>query len=303
MNTRAMALIVLALILAFVRLSSQSLQRTTLHPGRSSVSSIGRFHWTFGQIESVASSNGTIQLTRGFEQNYRDRRTTATLYTESASGYPGDTITSAVRLRDLSIVNGTIPNALEIEITVNVTLLAPVSYGTNTTVLGDVIGDSTRVFRFRSVVSPVTTDQELARIRYVAGLGDDSTTVFRITDVKPVGPQIGILRKHGEFHLLGICREGGPRLVDPRRIVEVGEVLPMPVVDDATITIELRTPSNVSMRLVGLDGRLVADVLDESLSPGLYTVGVPLRESSSGAYLLVVDAGGEILTRMIVVRH
>ncbi|MGE5479365.1 MAG: choice-of-anchor D domain-containing protein [Chloroflexota bacterium] len=85
-------------------------------------------------------------------------------------------------------------------------------------------------------------DSVLYPIEFIAGLGANESTSIDITDFKwldETGKEIeyDTETESGSFKLLGVCREGGARLVNPTGKADILSLAPNPATDEITVTV------------------------------------------------------------------
>jgi WD40 repeat protein len=130
------------------------------------------------------------------------------LYPDSRSAYPSTFIEIPIILTDASNLNIAGVTAFDFDLNFNNTLLMPVGF--KATVVDP--DSSFSSIHFENI--PAITG-EIARVRCRVGLGNAATSRLFLTNVVPIGGPSYVQTREGIFTLLGICEEGGTRLLNP----------------------------------------------------------------------------------------
>jgi hypothetical protein len=85
----------------------------------------------------------------------------------------------------------------------------------------------------------------------------------------------------------------------PRRLTL--NVAPNPFRNNTVISYALPTAGNVSIKLYGIDGRLVENVYNGRRDAGVYTANVDARQLANGTYFVVLETANEKVTSSLVV--
>jgi hypothetical protein len=86
---------------------------------------------------------------------------------------------------------------------------------------------------------------------------------------------------------------------EPRRLTL--NVAPNPFRNNTVISYALPTAGNVSIKLYGIDGRLVENVYNGRRDAGVYTANVDARQLANGTYFVVLETANEKVTSSLVV--
>lgn len=173
------------------------------------------------------------------------------------------------------------------QLSYNSTLLEPLDFR-ETMAIENNIGSIT----FSADPQSDTSHSKILRFR--AGLGNDTVSTLRIHNSHPArASRYAIEERSGRFSLLGVCQQGGPRLLETDSRLNLGEANPNPVVGESTIEIEMLQPDRAKMVLVDVDGREVKTLLDAPLIPGKYNVRVNHDGVAAGVYFYILTAGAD----------
>lgn len=100
------------------------------------------------------------------------------------------------------------------------------------------------------------------------------------------------------FEIVGINDPDKPA----NEIVSEIAVYPNPVTDFATLSFNLMTTSNVQVTVYSLNGLAVKDFNGGNVSSGLHDITLDCTDLKSGAYLVKIVAGNELLSAKMIVR-
>lgn len=180
-----------------VRWSPDS-QRLVTH-GRDGIPRIWYLDSTFKQ-DSIISSPFVTE--KKIDSGY------VLLYPDSRSAYPSTFVEIPIILTDASNLNIAGVTAFDFDLNFNNTLLMPVGF--KATVVDP--DSSFSSIHFENI--PAITG-EIARVRCRVGLGNAPSSRLFLTNVVPIGGPSYVQTREGIFTLLGICEEGGTRLLNP----------------------------------------------------------------------------------------
>lgn len=200
----------------------------------------------------------------------------------SISAYAGDIVDIPVVIDELRAMSAAGVESVDITMSYNPTLLAPVGRQ------GIIVSDSFATVHVRNI--PINTLWESSYpVRFVAGLGNAESCPLAIHSASVASPSVTIHTRDGIFSMLGICPDGGPRLVNT-----VGEAGIVSVRLESSGAIEvvysLIEEGATSIDMYSSTGGKVARLFaGSSNEPGIHTVGGHLRaETPSGAYFVVL---------------
>ncbi len=149
--------------------------------------------------------------------------------------------------------------------------------------------------------------QTLAEFTVRGGLANADSTEIILEDfvwLNPDGTELSrdVELQNGSLKLLGICYDGGARLINPNGTVALSMVHPNPVVRGTT-DVELETIENgrTLLDLHDVHGRVVKTFINAELSPERRIVRLDCSDVPNGAYFLRLQTATEIRTLKIEV--
>ena len=197
---------------------------------------------------------------------------------------PGTRVSIPLILEKSNDLLRTGPMPFRVRIRFNGTLLEP----TGSTPPCEWVGDDC-ILEYEGVA--MSDIGVLAEFEFIAKLGDNLNTSLIIEEfvwLQPEDRTIRTVKKHGEFTLLGICREGDhARLIVDNGVIARISAMPNPA--SAFVTIEFTTGEDGRAQIDLIDG--VGNVVETLLDQGvegtkLYQLGVDISTYSSGMYML-----------------
>ncbi len=137
-------------------------------------------------------------------------------------------------------------------------------------------------------------DSILAEIPVVAGLGRVSETSLDIVEFGFYNGAGDVVdyeaeRQSGTFKLLGICPEGGNRLINPNADAVQLSITPQPATDEVVIAFWLDEAGPTKLYIADLLGNIVQVLLDaDNKTFGLCTIKASVGSLAPGVYVLVL---------------
>jgi plastocyanin len=78
-------------------------------------------------------------------------------------------------------------------------------------------------------------------------------------------------------------------------------IYPNPVKNNSVLNISLKNPDRVSVKIFGMDGRMVSNYLDQKMNAGAYTLPFNAAKLGSGIYIMQLHTAKGVLRKQIVV--
>ncbi|MEO5931174.1 MAG: hypothetical protein ABIR47_14675, partial [Candidatus Kapaibacterium sp.] len=205
----------------------------------------------------------------------------ATLSITQLTAAPGERLEVPVHLRGTTnIVAG---RSFSADLRYHGSLLLP----TGTTVIGSIVGTD-RVVRFSGTVPQDVNGGEVARLEFIAGLGDVVSTPLTIERVMWSGDSVATRVDTGQFTLRGLCVAGGTRLINASGTLGLKPARPNPAGWSVRIEYEVVESGRTRLVISDLLGRESAVIVDGDIAPGRYEVEADLRSMSAGEYWITL---------------
>ena len=123
-----------------------------------------------------------------------------------------------------------------------------------------------------------------------------------MTNAKTNGGQAAINLINGKFTLLGVCREGGARLINPNTKAAIVSVSPNPTDGKVEIEISVIEAGKTELAIYNTLGEKVA-IIYESESPqrGASTFTLNTNEIGAGQYLLRLTTPTFVESKILII--
>jgi hypothetical protein len=195
---------------------------------------------------------------------------------------PGEVVDLHIMLNHSVNITHSDTTILTATLRFNATLLDPIGNTPRGTIIG---GD--RVIPLE-MPATVPCGNVLVTLRFRAMLGNDTATTLRLENLGAVGGTVAVRAESGRFRLLGVCYDGGVRLLNPAGLVKIVAVRPNPVTDEAEV--EIATVEAGRTRVVVMDmlGRESAIVFDGELPSGHHILPLTTRQLTTGSYYMLL---------------
>ena len=298
---RAIIIGIFLCIAGAIAIHAQQIERRAIAAGGGS-GTIGttRVSWTVGEVATERLDFGVGMLTQGFQQPYSGF---AALRAENFAGSPGESRSMRILLDGVASLPFAQATGIRLKLRFNSTLLEPISTVPSAIILSDSIAYGRRTL---DMILPMTmgamTGGALGTIDFKIGLGNDSLSAMELLDATPVGGALRLRALPGTFKLLGICYQGGPRLVEPIERITLA-LRANPVSTLAELEFDLRKEEHGRVMVVDLLGRTMKTVADETMREGHYMISFDASDLPAGSYAVVLETPSLRIARPMVVRR
>ncbi|MBK9249970.1 MAG: SBBP repeat-containing protein [Ignavibacteria bacterium] len=201
---------------------------------------------------------------------------------DSTRGFPGDIVQMPIRIQNgarLAQLSGTL---LRVNIRCNATLLFPV----DSTPIG-ILSGSERTFTLTVPVLP-SDDTVVAVYPFLAMLGNDTATIVTLENVTIEGGSAPVHVRNGHFQLLGVCFEGGARLLNTTAPVTLS-IRPNPITHQSDIEFETIENNRTKLSIIDATGQVVQDIFDGVIAKGKHTIPFTKQTLPTGTYFLIFE--------------
>jgi hypothetical protein len=130
-------------------------------------------------------------------------------------------------------------------------------------------------------------------IPFIVGLGNDEGCPLVLQNTMANGGTADLIDIDGTFILLGICYEGGARLVNPNGKAGIMQIIPNPASEDIEIGINLIEKGYSIVSIYNSNGKKMKEY-NMTGKKGLQTINLDISEFSNGLYFV------QLLTPTIV---
>lgn len=165
-------------------------------------------------------------------------------------------------------------------------ILAPQDFSTIQSFQNDTI--------IMKVAGDLPDSTTLITIPVIAGLGNvDQTKVdisyFRLTDASGAPVDYDIDEEDGNFKLLGVCRDGGARYINPNSQAQINAIRPNPATNEIKIEFQLSEKGGAEFQIVNDLGVVVKQISYGEISDFTQrTESIKLDDLANGSYTLIL---------------
>jgi hypothetical protein len=203
------------------------------------------------------------------------------------SGKPGDIVEVPIYLKNPVAIKNAGITKLNVDLSFNSTLLAPIVVPKGT------VQNSIRTIPLTLPVNP-DTNFIISKIKMIVGLGNTEQTPLKLKNLVLIGGTSDIDTVDGKFTLLGICNEGGNRLLNPSDTVKLLIAKPNPAGNEVEIGYQLIESGRTSLFITNANGEVIKTIFDKEISDYNYnTIRIDTREMPSGSYFVILQTPTE----------
>lgn len=214
----------------------------------------------------------------------------ATLQSQNIEGYPGDVIELPIILNNQVNIQLSGATSLKSDLSFNSTLLWPMDYA------NQAIDGSTAKIILENLPLNKSLGEPLTNVRFKVGLGNAEGCNLTLSNAKTVGGVADISLINGHFKLLGVCPEGGPRLINSSG-AGLFSLIMNPSSSNATIEYALNEKGRTKLFITNSIGETVKMIVDmDNKSYGLQKANIDLSGLSSGKYYVVMQTPSMVRT-------
>ena len=216
----------------------------------------------------------------------------ATLQVGSLEAYPGDTIEIPINIIDKSNLEIVGIKSLNFDLSYNSTLLLPLNY------IPEIIDNTTSKIKLTDL--PIS-EYKIAKIKFVVGLGNAETSQLNLSNVEQQGGFAKITIESGTFKLLGICTEGGKRLINPNSKINISSIKPNPSDNQINVELQLVEKTGYKLLIVNSNGQTVREIFRVNSNKGVTTEDIEVIELASGVYNLILQTESEMISKRFLI--
>jgi len=201
---------------------------------------------------------------------------------DSTRAYPGDIVYMPLRIKNGARLAQSSGTLLRVTLRCNSTLLFPV----DSTAVGALSGNE-RVVTLTLPVLP-SDDTVVAVYPFIAMLGNDTASRIVLDNATLEGGTAPVQTQHGHFQLLGVCYEGGARLLNTTSPVTLS-IRPNPITHKSDIEFETIENAPAKLTIIDATGHVVQKLFSGQLTTGKHTISFEKETVAAGTYFLVFE--------------
>jgi alpha-tubulin suppressor-like RCC1 family protein len=227
--------------------------------------------------------------------NTTSSSTLAVLQCGNIEGYPGDLLEVPLIITNHKKQLSTGVIGIKAELIYNSTLLMPFDYP-----IYEIDDTRSKIILDNLTIKNLKSDT-LTKVRFKAGLGNSDVCDLTLSNVETIGGVSDISIQNGKFKLLGVCQEGGKRLINPIGKIQINSIMPNPANENIEIKFELLEISGYKLLLVNSNGQNVREIIRTSNLKGINEEKIGISDLSSGEYNLILQTDSERLSKRFLI--
>jgi len=210
---------------------------------------------------------------------------------------PGDVISIPISLKKLSQKQFSNEfHSIKAELSFNATILEPLTETDKDVIINNI--------RTISLEIPVAESEINYEIKFKAALGNDTSSVLKLSNVLPVGSsKVVISYKSGTFKLKDLCKEGGIRLFDSNNKLFLSQNKPNPFEEETKVDIEVLEEGIYSLIILDETGRTVKTVFEQNLAPAQYSFNINCSDLPSGSFFYMLKTPSQMVLKRMVLKR
>ena len=177
----------------------------------------------------------------------------ASLQSPNKSGYAGEEIEIPIQLTSQQNIAQSGITSIDIDMTFNPTLLSPIGYTV------EIINDTLGKISMKNIAIIAENGRILHTLRCKVGLGNAEDCLLELSNLTLHGGNANINLVNGSFTLLGICEEGGTRLINPGKATTLMRIHPNPSKGIMNVDLELIEQGLTILRIYDVQGSVIAE--------------------------------------------
>jgi hypothetical protein len=168
----------------------------------------------------------------------------------------------------------------------------------------DLLDATHRTVTLTGTVDPIEGEDtlQLGSIEMIATLGNTTVTPLEILSLQWKEGVVRIDTVHGTFRLIGLCENGGTRLINTTGEMTLKPTRPNPTGGLTVVEYEVVETGPTRLYLTDMSGRQIV-LVDAFLEAGRYMASFDAGAIAPGTYLCVLQTETLRLTEPVVVTH
>ncbi|MEI6090809.1 MAG: choice-of-anchor D domain-containing protein [bacterium] len=237
---------------------------------------------TCGLLEFHYNGAGSPAVVNLFGEGVIISSITAVLTTDNLAGYPGDTVNIPIILKNEFNVYASDIKNLKCEVLFNPTILAPIDLNQYPVTI---INDTTAKIVIDNIPLDGDLGEPLIKIPFKVALGNAEGCDLILQNAVSNDGKAVIQTENGKFTLLGICYDGGTRLINPTGKVEIMQIKPNPANEDIEIGVNLIEKEYSLVSVFNSNGVKMKE-FNLSGKTGFHNIKLNISEFSNGLYFV-----------------
>ena len=132
----------------------------------------------------------------------------------------------------------------------------------------------------------------LVTIEFIVGLGNAPECDFLLENYEAIGGDVDITVIDGHFELLGVCEEGGTRLINPTgEAAGIVNINPNPATEEVNIKLNFIETGKAEVAIYNYMGEKISTIFEEEIiEPREQYLKVSVSDYNSGLYFVVFES-------------
>jgi hypothetical protein len=253
---------------------------------------IGR---TNGVLEFHYNDVGSPAIIQLLGEGVFSGKVSIVIKTINIEAYAGNEIEVPIILNDGKNLNLSDIKSIKAELTFNPTLLLPKDYNE------EIIDNKTAKIIIDNIQVNKQIGDTLLKIRFLAGLGNKENCSLLLSNAEVIGGSADISYIDGTFKLLGICPEGGNRLINPSGQINIASIKPNPSDNEIEVELELVEKTGYKLIIVNSNGQTVREINRFKTSKSSTIENIGVTDLASGVYNLILQTESERISKMFLI--
>jgi len=246
---------------------------------------------TTGTLEFFTKDNPTPVVIQLLGEGILDASGKVYLYPESKEGYVGDSIDIPIVLKNAANLQAFGITGLNLDFVYNSTLLAPNDFVP--TMTGENLASIH--LTYLPVIEGV-----IYNLKFMVCLGNAESTPLYLRNVELIGGDAEIIKSDGVFKLLGLCQDGGTRLLNPNSVI-IQSITPNPAETELKVDFYLTEKGNTEILITNILGLVLDKFVYENVDNyGLYQAIFDVSRYSSGNYFITLKTPTVIESKSVM---
>lgn len=224
---------------------------------------------------------------------------TTILQAPEYEAYPGDEIEIRIILNNQENLALSGAKSLKTDLQYNSTLLWPLDYPQQK------IDETTAKITLDNLPVDVPVGEPLSSVRFKVGLGDAEGCDLLLSNAESDNGLVDISLINGKFRLLGICREGGTRLINNSSFAGITSISPNPSHDKLDVGLSLTEAGYTELAIYNVLGERVKTLysgVPSISSDGLkQDISADITELATGQYIVILKTPTYVESRSITI--
>ena len=217
------------------------------------------------------------------------------LKADTIKGYPGDVVEAHIILNNKKNIQLPDTTIIKADLSYNSTLLQPLDYPSQK------IDETTNKIILDNLHVNKSIGDTVSVVRFKVGLGNAESCDLLLSNGQFIGDSVTISFISGIFKLLGVCPEGGNRLINPSGKINIASIKPNPSDNEIEVELELVEKNGYKLTIVNSNGQIVKSISKTTMTKGINLEIINVSDLSSGFYNLILQTESERLSKMFLI--